>query len=161
MSTSTEENTNSNANANANSNASNDDIKIKTEQDTDNLNTEIKSEKTEEEKKFDEEYLKYVKKAVRLYKVLKENNDNQDSPEFIKLWVELEIGLEEAQILDSGLYPEEFSEMFSKNDPNKIKVIWNLAEIKKYDVGDIFIDRNKNNGLVVGVFKFTIWILFE
>ena len=157
MSTSNEENTSANA--------TNDDVKIKTEEDTDtdtdNLNKEIKTEKTEEEKKFDEEYLKYVKKAVRLYKVLKENNDNQDSPEFIKLWVELEIGLEEAQILDSGLYPEEFSEMFSKNDPNKIKVIWNLAEIKKYDVGDIFIDRNKNKGLVVGVFKFTIWILFE
>jgi hypothetical protein len=155
MSTSTEEKTNTNT-----VNTINDD-KIKTEEDTDNPNPEIESEKSEEEKKFDEEYLKYVKKAARLYKVLKENDDNQDSAPFIKLWVELETGLEVAQILDSALYPEEFSEMFSKNDQNKIKVIWNLAEIKRFDVGDIFTDRNKKNGLVVGVFKFTIWILFE
>ena len=133
-------------------------IATKSEEDSDNLCVETKSE---EQKKIDEEYLKYVKKAVRLYIVLKENDYNQDSPAFIKLWLELETGLEVAQILDSELYEKDFKEMFSKNDHNKIKVIWNLAEIKKFDVGDIFTDRNKKNGLVVGVFKFTVWILFE
>lgn len=127
------------------------------EEDT-NISTKIKSE---EDKKFDEEYLQFVKKAVRLYLALKENNNNQDSPAFIKLWAELETGLETAEILDSALYEKEFREMFSKHDQDKIKVIWNLGEIKKFDVGDIFTDKNNNKGIVVGVFKFTIWILFE
>lgn len=134
------------------------DAKIKSEEDSDNVCIETKSE---EQKKIDEEQKKFVKKAVRLYIALKENDNNQDSPAFIKLWLELETGLEVAQILDSALYENEFKEMFSKNDQDKIKVIWNLAEIKKFNVGDTVTDKNNNKGLVVGVFKFTIWILFE
>ena len=131
-------------------------VKIKNEE---NMNT--KKTKSEEDEKFEEEYLQFVKKAVQLFKALKENDDNPNSDQFIKLWNKLDAGIEIAEILDSALYPKEFSEMFSKNDQDKIKVIWNLAEIKKFDVGDIFTDRNKKNGLVVGVFKFTVWILFE
>ena len=117
--------------------------------------------KTEEEKKADEEYLKFVKKAVRLYLSLQENNDDENSPEFIKLWRELETGLEVAQILDSALYENEFKQMFREHDQKKIKVNWNLADIKKFDVGDKFVDKFNNHGIIVGVFKFTIWILFE
>jgi len=123
------------------------------EEDTNNVYVKTKSE---EDAKFEEEYLQFVKKAVQLFKALKEN-DNPNSDQFIKLWNKLDAGIEIAEILDSALYPKEFSEMFSKNDQDKIKVIWNLSEIKKFDVGDNF----NNQGVVVGVFKFTVWILFK
>lgn len=127
-------------------------VKIKTEE---NMNT--KKTKSEEDEKFEEEYLEFVKKAVQLFKELKENDDNPNSDQFIKLWNKLDAGIEIAEILDSALYPKEFSEMFGKHDQDKIKVIWNLSETKKFDVGDNF----DNQGVVVGVFKFTVWILFK
>jgi hypothetical protein len=106
-----------------------------------------------ENNKFKKEYLAFIKKAYELVTVLEENDNDINSPEFTELWKKMNAGIDIAELLDSVLYPKEFSDMINRvDDSDRLKVFWK-NEMENTKIGD-----GLHDGIVVGVFLFTIWI---
>ena len=85
--------------------------------------------------------------------VLEENDNDINSPEFTDLWKKMDAGIDIAELLDSVLYPKEFSDMIERvDDSERLKVFWK-NEIENVKIGD-----GLHNGIVVGNYLFTIWI---
>ena len=108
----------------------------------------------EENNKFKSEYLTFIKKGYELVTVLEKNNNDINSPEFAEMWKKMDAGIDIAELVDSVLYPKEFSDMLNVvDDSEKLKVFWKNNDGENIKIGDSLHD-----GIVAGVFLFTIWI---
>ena len=107
-----------------------------------------------ENDKFKTEYLAFIKKAYDLVTVLEKNDNDINSSEFKELWEKMGAGIDIAELLDSVLYPKEFSDMIDRvDDSERLKVFWKNDEIENTKIGD-----GLNDGIVVGIYLFTVWI---
>ena len=107
---------------------------------------------TKDDSEFKKNYLNFIQNGYELITVLENNNNDKNSPEFLELWKKLNADIDTAELLDSVLYPKEFGDMMNDvKDYEKLKVLWRNEMVMK--IGD-YID----DGLIVGVFDFTVWV---